>query len=303
MTNPAYGGVAGGGLGVQGRRSWMAEIITRWGTNLLPVVGLAIVVIIATLGPLVSSHDPLAQDLKKYLERPSWENLLGTDELGRDTLVRLFVGIRLSLEVGFGSASLALVIGSVLGLWAGYRSSFGSAVIMRCSDVLLAFPAVLLAMLVATVFKTGMLGVILAIAIVSIPTYVRLANAMMLSQRHLQYVEAAVAFGASPGRVIFRSVLPNILAPLVVQTAFTIANAVLLEAGLSFLGLGIQPPTPSLGLILHDARGFIRTHPWFGIFPGLVLVILVLCLNGMADAIGRRIDPRSKTRKSGQTAL
>ena len=303
MTNPAYGGVAGGGPGVQGRHSWMAEIITRWGTDLLPVVGFAIVVIVAMLGPLVSSHDPLAQDLKKYLERPSWENLLGTDELGRDTLVRLFVGIRLSLEVGFGSASLALVIGSVLGLWAGYRSGFGSAVIMRCSDVLLAFPAVLLAMLVATVFKTGMLGVILAIAIVSIPTYVRLANAMMLSQRHLQYVEAAVAFGASPGRVIFRSVLPNILAPLVVQTAFTIANAVLLEAGLSFLGLGIQPPTPSLGLILHDARGFIRTHPWFGIFPGLVLIVLVLCLNGMADAIGRRIDPRNMTRKSGQTAL
>jgi ABC-type dipeptide/oligopeptide/nickel transport system permease subunit len=257
-----------------------------------PFVGLALIVLIAVFGPFLT-QDSLAQDLKKYLVPPTRDNLLGTDDLGRDLLSRLILGTRLSLVIGFGSAAIALVVGGTLGMWAGYGAGLVSATIMRCSDVLLAFPAVLLAMLVATIFKTGMLGVIPAIAIVSIPTFVRLANAMMLSQRHLQFVEAAVAFGAAPGYVIFRSVLPNVVGPLAVQTAFTIANAVLLEAGLSFLGLGIQPPTPSLGLILQDARGFIRTHAWYGIFPGLILIVIVLCLNGVADAIARRLDRRS----------
>ncbi len=167
---------------------------------------------------------------------------------------------------------------------------------MRGCDVLLAFPAVLLAMLVATVLNTGLTGVILAIAVVSVPVFVRLANAMMLSYRHAQFVEAAIAFGGSRRYVIFRSVLPNVLAPLAVQTAFTVANAVLLEAGLSFLGLGIQPPTPSLGLMLQDARGYLRADAWFGICPGVLLILIVLSLNGVADTVARRFDPRIASR-------
>ena len=244
----------------------------------------------AALGRAITPYDPLAQSLGDSLQGPSGTYWLGTDDLGRDILSRLVLGTRISLVVGFGSALIALVVGGALGLWAGSRQGFGSAVVMRASDVLLAFPAVLLAMLVATVTKAGIPGVIAAIALVSIPTFVRLANAVMLSQRHLQYVEAAMAFGASRLYVMLRSVLPNVVGPLAVQTAFTIANAILLESGLSFLGLGIQPPTPSLGLMLQDARGFLRTDPWFGICPGLLIILIVLALNAAADLLARRFD-------------
>ncbi len=230
--------------------------------------------------------------LLNTLQPPSAEHLLGTDDLGRDLLARLVLAIRASLIVGCGAVLLALTAGTVAGLSAGYGRGLLAGLVMRFSDVLLAFPPVLLAMVVATVMRAGFAGVTLAIAAVSIPTFARLGYALMLEQRGRQYVDAAVAFGASKRYVIFRSVLPNVLTPLVVQAAFTIANAMLLEAGLSFLGLGIQPPNPSLGLMLQEARGYLRIDPWLGICPGLVLIILVLALNGAADTIGRRLDPR-----------
>lgn len=284
------------------RAGWFRPLLGR---DLLPIHFLVALVAVALLWPWISTHDPVAPDPRRMLELPSWEYLLGTDDLGRDMLGRLLEGTLLALAVGCGAALLAFVVGGALGLVAGYREGFVSTAIMRCSDVLLAFPAILLAMLVATVMKTGVVGVLLAIAIVSIPSFVRLAHAVMLSQRHLQYVEAAVAFGASRAYVIFRAVLPNVLAPLLVQVAFTIANAVLLEAGLSFLGLGIQPPTPSLGLMLRDARGYLRDDPWFGICPGLMIILIVLAFNGAADALGRRLDPRNvvKQVRSRQAAM
>lgn len=264
---------------------------------------LVLVLLVAIAAPLITPYDPLAQNLDHALELPSAAHLLGTDDLGRDLLSRLMLGTRVSVEVGFGAALLALVIGTSLGLFAGYKRGFAGAAVMRCSDVLLAFPAVLLAMLVATVLRAGLIGVILAVAAVSVPVFVRLAHAVMLAQRTLQYVEAAVAFGGSRFYVIFKAVLPNVLGPLAVQTAFTIANAVLLEAGLSFLGLGIQPPTPSLGLMLQEARGYLRADAWFGICPGVLLILIVLALNATADAIGRHSDPRSVARTTRQTAI
>ena len=247
--------------------------------------------------------DPLAQDLNNVLALPSLQHLLGTDDLGRDILSRLIFGVRASLEVGFGSALLALMCGTTLGLWAAYRPGLIAGAIMRVSDVLLAFPAVLLAMICATVLRSGSVGVLLAIAVISVPTFVRLAYAVMLAQRHQQYVEAAEAFGATSRYIIFRSVLPNAFGPLAVQTAFTIANAVLLEAGLSFLGLGIQPPEPSLGLMLQEARGYIRGDAWFGVCPGLTIVVMVLALNQAADDMARRADPRSAVHRMRQSGL
>ncbi|MFI4981287.1 MAG: ABC transporter permease [Nevskiales bacterium] len=269
--------------------------------QLLPGAFLILTLLVAAAAPWIAPHDPLAQVLDRALEMPSATYFLGTDDLGRDILSRLMLGTRVSVEVGFGSALIALLVGTSLGMLAGYQSGIVTATIMRLSDVLLAFPAVLLAMLVATILKTGLGGVILAIAVVSIPTFVRLANAVMLAQRHLQYVEAAVAFGASRGYVIFRAVLPNVLGPLAVQAAFTIANAVLLEAGLSFLGLGIQPPTPSLGLMLKEARGYLRADAWFGICPGVLIILIVLALNAVADDIGRYLDPRQMVRSARQS--
>ena len=257
---------------------------------------LVFVILIALTAPWFTPYDPMAQDLDHALQLPTLSHWLGTDDLGRDLLSRLMVGTRVSVAVGFGSAIVALLIGTAAGLIAGYQAGWLSATIMRISDVLLAFPAVLLAMLVATVLKAGITGVILSIAIVSLPTFARLAQAVMLEQRHRTYVDAAIAFGASANYVIFRAVLPNVLAPLIVQAAFTIANAVLLEAGLSFLGLGIQPPNPSLGLMLQEARGYIRSDAWFGICPGVLLILIVLALNAAADTLGQLVDPRSATR-------
>lgn len=210
----------------------------------ISAIFLIALVLIAVIAPWITPFDPLAQDLTDALARPTLQHLLGADDLGRDILSRLMLGTRVSIEVGFGSALLALLVGTSLGLWAAYHRGIVAGAVMRISDVLLAFPAVLLAMIVATVLRAGPVGVLLAIALISVPTFVRLAYAIMLAQWHQQYVEAAEAFGASSLYIVFRSVLPNAFGPLAVQTAFSIANAVLLEAGLSFLGLGIQPPTP-----------------------------------------------------------
>jgi peptide/nickel transport system permease protein len=257
---------------------------------------LVFVLLIALAAPLITPYGPLTQDLDHALQLPSLDHWLGTDDLGRDLLSRLMLGTRVSVAVGFGSAILALLIGTTAGLIAGYQAGWLSATIMRVSDVLLAFPAVLLAMLVATVLRASITSVILSIAVVSLPTFARLAQAVMLEQRHRTYVDAAIAFGASSNYVIFRTVLPNVLAPLIVQTAFTIASAVLLEAGLSFLGLGIQPPNPSLGLMLQEARGYIRSDAWFGICPGILLILIVLALNAAADRLGQLADPRAATK-------
>lgn len=268
----------------------------RSATGALGTSFLVFVLLIALTAPLITPYDPLTQDLDHALQLPSLSHWFGTDNLGRDLLSRLMMGTRVSVAVGLGSAVLALVTGTAAGLIAGYRAGWLSATIMRISDVLLAFPAVLLAMVVATVLRAGITGVILSIAIVSLPTFARLAQAVMLEQRHRTYVDAAIAFGASTNYVIFRAVLPNVLAPLIVQTAFTIANAVLLEAGLSFLGLGIQPPNPSLGLMLQEARGYVRSDAWFGICPGVLLILIVLALNAAADTLGQLTDPRAATR-------
>jgi peptide/nickel transport system permease protein len=264
---------------------------------------LILLVLVAIMASWIAPYDPLAQNLDNTLSLPSPLHWLGTDDLGRDILSRLIHGARVSIEVGFGSALLSLVIGASLGLWVGYRPGLVASIILRISDVLLAFPAVLLAMVVATVLRSGSGGVLLAIAVISIPTFIRLAYAVMLAQRHLAYVEAAESFGASSFYIIYRSVLPNALGPLAVQTAFTIANAILLEAGLSFLGLGIQPPAPSLGLMLQEARSYIRNDAWFGVCPGLAIVMMVLALNAVADDMARRADPRSTAHDLRQSGL
>jgi len=249
----------------------------------LPGLFLALLVLISVITPLVLPDAPFQQHLSEALAGPSSAHPLGTDELGRDLLSRLILGTRISFEVGFGSTAVALAIGGLLGLWSGYSENPVGAVIMRLSDVLLAFPSILLAMLVVTVMRTDLPGVIVAVALVNIPVFVRLNRALMLSQRRLEYVEAAKALGGSTSYVILRAVLPNVLAPLAVQSALAIANAVLLEAGLSFLGLGVQPPTPSLGLELQEAAAYLRQDAWFGIFPGLLLILIVLALNKLAD--------------------
>jgi ABC-type dipeptide/oligopeptide/nickel transport systems, permease components len=274
--------------------SVVAESVTRpragrlWSlAALFPVAVFAFLLLMALAAPMVAPHDPLELHLNDRLLQPSVSHLLGTDELGRDILSRLIFGARVSLTVGFGSTMLALLVGVALGSWAGYVQGFSSSVIMRTSDVLLAFPPILLAMLTTTVLGPSILNLSLAIAIVQVPGFVRLARAVMLAEKNLQYVEAARALGGSHAYIMFRSVLPNTVTPLAVQTALGVAGAVLLEAGLSFLGLGVTPPTPSWGLMLQEARPYLRVDAWYGVFPGLALLILVLTMNGLADLVGR----------------
>jgi len=262
--------------------------VTWWrglGGDSISVLFLACIVVLAAVAPWITPYDPLAQDLGNSLAMPSLAHPFGTDDLGRDIMSRLMLGTRVSVEVGFGSALISLLVGTSLGLWAGYRPGIISAAIMRGSDVLLAFPAVLLAMVVAVVLHAGSGGVMLAIAVISVPTFVRLAYAVMLAQRHQQYVEAAEAFGASSRYVIFRAVLPNALGPLAVQTAFTVANAVLLEAGLSFLGLGVQPPTPDLGTMVATGADFLPDRWWESLLPGAAILFVALGFNLLGDGL------------------
>ncbi len=270
-------------------QSSMARVST-----VLPLTFIGLLILVAIAAPILSPADPNVQHLDIRLQPPNPANWLGTDDLGRDVLSRLIWAARVSLMVGVGSTALAFVVGVPLGFWAGYGQGWSSGLVMRVADVLLAFPSVLLAMLTATVLGSGIVNVAIAIAIVTIPTFIRIARAVMLSQRHLEYVEAARAFAASHAYIMFRSVLPNTIGPLAVQTALSVASAMLLEAGLSFLGLGVQPPTPSWGLMLQQARGYLRQDPWLGVFPGLVLLLAVLALNSAADTVARIADPHRR---------
>ncbi len=258
----------------------------------IPVSFIVFLVLLALLAQYLAPHDPDVPNFNHRLEGPSALFLLGTDELGRDVVSRLIFGSRVSLLVALTSTLITLVIGLPLGLYAGYVSGRVSALIMRVVDAWLAFPQILLAMIVTTVLGSGIVNISLSIALVFWPGLTRVTRAAVLGQKQLQYVEAARALGGSSGYVMFRSILPNILAPLAVQTAFLAAGAILLEAGLTFLGLGIRPPTPSWGGMLQEAKAYLRQDPWFGVFPGFLLLMVVLALNGVADWVSRHFGRR-----------
>jgi peptide/nickel transport system permease protein len=258
----------------------------------LPASVVVLLVLIAVFAQNIAPHDPYAINFDHRLEKPSAMFLLGTDDLGRDVLSRLIYGSRVSLLVGLVSTFITLLIGLPLGLYAGYVPGRLSALILRVVDAWLAFPQILLAMIVTTVLGSGIVNISLSIALVFWPGLTRVTRAAVLGQRQLQYVEAAKSLGGSSTYVMFRSILPNILAPLAVQTAFLGAGAILLEAGLTFLGLGIGPPTPSWGGMLQEAKAYLRQDPWFGFFPGLLLLAVVLALNGVADWVSRHYARR-----------
>ena len=258
------------------------------------VVGITLVtlfVLVALFGPLVSPHSPTAQKMSLRLRPPSAEYPLGTDDFGRDVLSRILHGAMPSLQVSFFSVAGSLVVGVVLGLVAGYRGGWLDTLLMGIMDVLLAFPAVLLAIALLAVLGTALSNVILAIALVNLPTFARLTRASTLATRELLYVEAARALGVSPARIAFRHILPNIAAPLIVQTSLTIATAILIEASLSYLGLGIQPPHPSWGNILASTYGFVQTNPWPSLFAGVAISLAVLGFNLLGDGLRDTLDP------------
>lgn len=253
-----------------------------------------VLAIVAVAAPLVAPYDPLAPSLDDRLSPPSGAHWLGTDDLGRDILSRIIFGARVSLQVGILAVALALAAGAFLGIVAGYYGGRLDNLIMRVMDVMLAFPSVLLAIAIVAIMGPSLGNAMIAIGIVSIPVYARIVRSSTLQVKANEYVEAARAVGSSDARVIFRHVLPNCMAPLIVQGTLGVATAILDAAGLSFLGLGAQPPTPEWGAMLSGGRAFLRIAPWVTAFPGIAIVLLVMGFNMFGDGLRDALDPRLK---------
>jgi peptide/nickel transport system permease protein len=268
------------------------------GRSPVAAAGLALVVglgALAITAPLVLPGSPTAIASALALRAPTLAEPFGMDDLGRSVLSRVVHGYRISLGVALSSVALAIAVGLPLGLLAGYAEGVIDHLIMRPLDILMAFPAILLAIALMSLFGTGVLLVSLALAIVYLPIVARVVRAAVLAAKAEVYVEGARAVGAPARRLVVHHILPNCVTPLFVQASVLMAIAILVEAALSFLGVGVRPPTPSLGLMLADGRGFMLQAPWMVIFPGLAILTAVLGFNMMADGLRDWLDPQQGT--------
>ena len=256
----------------------------------LLLVGLTLFVAIAA--PYIAPHDPEAQQLDKRREGPSRDHPLGLDPYGRDILSRLLYGSRITILAGLLCVAIAGVVGSLLGLLAGYYEGKPGTLIMRTMDVLLAFPYFLLAILIVAVLGAGLWNAVIAVAVTSIPNYARVVRGSTLVVKNQEFIEASKAMGASDLRIIFDHILPNSMAPIIVLSTVGVATAIIATAALSFIGLGAQPPTPEWGLMLSEGRPYITSAPHITFFPGMCILLLVLGLNLLGDGLRDILDPR-----------
>ncbi|HUL72999.1 MAG TPA: ABC transporter permease [Vicinamibacterales bacterium] len=254
---------------------------------------IVLAVVAAVAGPWIVPFDPAAQNLPLRLDGPSWQHPLGLDELGRDILARLLVGARISLMVGLAVVSISASLGTTIGAVAGYRGGRVDNLIGRLMDVLMAFPGILLAIALVAVLGPSLTHVVMALAAIGWVGYARLVRGQVLKVRELEYVQAARAIGAPVARVLARHVVPATLSAVTVQATLGMAGAIIAEASLSFLGLGVQPPTPSWGTMLDAGRSHLFDAPHLTIFPGLAIAVLVLGFNFAGDALRDRFDPRA----------
>ena len=278
-----------------GRRR-AARIFLR---NKLILSGLIIflIMMVQALGAnWISPYEPFKQNYRETLQGPSWQHPFGTDRFGRDILSREIHGARISLRVAVISILAALVVGGMFGLVAGYFGGWIDLVISRCMDIFFSFPAMFLAIALAAMLGNGEGNATLAIAIVYMPLFARIIRGSVLTEREQEYVTASMALGASTVRIIFGHILPNVISPTVVQAAICMSYAILIEAALSYLGLGIQPPIPSWGTMLNEGRTYLEVAPWISIFPGLAIMLAVLAFNLMSDGFRDVLDPRSRRR-------
>lgn len=279
----------------------LVEAFLRLHKNRTAMFGLGIVgifVFLAIFGPWLAPHDPFEQSLYTKLKAPFWEPkyaegyYLGTDDFGRDLLSRLIYGARISMLVGLVSVSISLIIGTVAGAAAGFYRGMVDIVIMRIMDILLAIPSILLAIVIVAFLGPSLQNAMIAIGVVSIPRYARIVRGSVLEEYSKDYVQAARSLGASDIRLIFVHILPNCLAPLIVQTTLGFASAILEAAALSFLGLGAQPPTPEWGAMLASGRALILRAWWVVTFPGIMILFAVLGFNLLGDGLRDALDPR-----------
>ena len=274
-------------------RRW--TVVRRAVAARLAPFGLAVTVIAfvaALFAPILSPHDPLKQDLANTLAKPGRAHLLGTDNVGRDVLSRVLWGTRVSLVAGLGSVAIAVAAGSLLGLAAGYAGGQVDGLVMRSMDAVLSFPPLVLALALGAVLGAGLVGVVIALGVVYTPTFARLMRGQVLTISGREYVEAARALGSPGWRIAWRHVLPNATAPIVIQASLSVAFAILAEASLSFLGLGVQPPAASWGSMINAGRGYLQQAPWIVFGPGAALFVTVVGLNFVGDALRDALDPR-----------
>ncbi|MEE6449789.1 nickel transporter permease [Gottfriedia acidiceleris] len=265
--------------------------------NKLALVGGYIVlfyILVAIFAPLISPKDPFAIDLMHKLQPPSLEHWMGTDDKGRDILSRIIYGSRLSISVGFVSVLFGAIFGITLGLIAGYYGKWMDTIIMRVVDVLLAFPGILLALAIISALGPSLINVMVAVGIFSVPMFARIVRGSTLSVRKLEYIDAIRALGATDTTIIFKHILPNILSPIIVQATLKLATAILSAAGLSYLGLGAQPPSPEWGAMLSSGRDYLFSAPHIALFPGIAISTLVLGFNIFGDGLRDALDPRMK---------
>ncbi|MGA3038312.1 MAG: ABC transporter permease [Vulcanimicrobiaceae bacterium] len=276
-------------------RSYGVDVWNRLRRTPGAIAGLVIVValiFVAIFAPLIAHYDPLAQNIAAGAQAPSFAHPLGTDKLGRDMLARILFGARISIRIGFVAVGLAISVGTVIGLIAGYFGGRIEAILMGAMDVMLAFPSIILAIAIATILGPSINNLMIAVGIVYIPQYARLCRSAVLAVKETEYIEAARALGALVPRILIRHVLPNILAPLLVQATLGVATAELEAAGLSYLGLGARPPTPEWGAMLNDARDYWLSAPWALIFPGASITLVVLGFNLLGDGLRDALDVR-----------
>ena len=279
------------------RRRRRALLRKRFLRRPMAIAGLIVVlvfVVMAVFAPLIATHDPSTQNYNATFAHPSGSHLLGTDEFGRDTFSRIVWGARASMQAGFFATLLALAIAVPIGMIAGYYRGWIDAVIARLTDVLLAFPFLILAVGLTAILGPSLLNATLALGIGSVPGLIRVARGETLALREEDYVPAAIANGANDLGILVRHILPNMTSTLIVQATVTIPTAIVGEAVLSFLGLGVQPPTPSWGTMLQDAQSYLTQAPRFAVYPGLAIVFAALAFNVLGDGLRDILDPRTQ---------
>ncbi len=291
MTSPTVSQARRRGILWQAFRTLFSSQLMTLGTLLT-----AVTLLVAAFAPLIVTHDPLRTNVRNRLQPPSSQNWMGTDEAGRDIFSRAIYGARVSVRVGFAVVTLTTLFGLVIGVLAGYYRRL-DGILMRSMDGLMAFPSIFLAIAILAALGPNENNVIIALTITITPSTARIVRGSVLSLKELEYVTAARASGAGDIRTMIMHIVPNTLAPVIVQATFVLGVAILSEAGLSFVGAGTQPPTPSWGNMLADAKTFLFVAPWMSIFPGIFIVLIVLGLNLLGDGLRDALDPRMRGRK------
>lgn len=273
------------------------ELWHKFYKNKLAVIGAVVIIIeifIALFAPWIIPFDPAEPDYIDLLVSPNSENLLGTDDLGRDVLSRVVYGSRISLSAGLIAVSIALLIGVPIGLISGYYQGFlDEFVIMRFTDAMMALPSLVLALALSAILGAGLRNAMIAIGIIFTPRYIRLVRGEVLSVKEDQYIEAAQSLGMSDLRLLFKHILPNIISPIMIQATLNIATGIIVEAGLSYLGLGTQPPIPSWGNMLSSGQGYLEQAPWIALSSGVAIFVSVLAFNLVGDGLRDMLDPKN----------